>query len=110
MEDPASCCIIWQQALEEAGFEYPDLTAREFLLTHNLLKQSGNTCSFRSIQVLASLEQQYNRVKGWSLCFFFLFGKGWEFPVGQANRCDYPIQVVGDNKSFRPSVTPEEVS
>lgn len=44
-----SYCIIWQRALEEVGSEYADLTACEFLLTHNLLKHNGNTCSFRLI-------------------------------------------------------------
>lgn len=114
MEDPGIMCVSWQKALEEVGFEHPDLNAREFLMTHNLLKQSGNTSSFRSIQELARSEPQYIRVKGWSWLFFFISSRGWELLVGQVNRLNYSVRailgVVRDDKSFRPTATPEKVS
>lgn len=103
--------------MEEVGSKHPDLIAHEFFLTHNLLKKSGNSCNFQSIEALARLEPQYNKVKGRSHIYIYIF-LGVRRRIGAPGRVGQPARLpfsrhlggYGDDNSFKPSATPEEVS
>lgn len=90
-----------------------DLTSREFFLTHHVLKKSGNTCSFRSVQALANLERKYDKQSSWFEHFFLVSGDRWEYPPRQVARQDFPAranwEVVQEEGLVRLPVTQEEL-
>lgn len=58
----------------ESDREYTNLTGREFLLTHNIIRYTGNICSFRAIHAFVALESHYYKIKDWTSKFFFILG------------------------------------
>lgn len=89
-------CIVWHKVLEDTKTDYPNLTAKEFLLTYSLLRVDGNLCSFYSHQgkIVAYLELLFSRIKEWSRKFFSMSSRGWEFPTSQAGRQKFSVHAI----------------
>lgn len=76
--------------------EYPNLTTREFLFTHNVLHLNGNLCSFWAPgkEQIAHLELHFSHINDWSRRFFFIlrakpFIKSSPFVLFEGLRCVY---------------------
>lgn len=91
-----SCCMISRMTLGVGREEYPDLTAREFLFTHGVLRLEGNLCSFqaRGKKKIAHLESHFSHIKYWTRRFFFVSGLDWEFPESEATHQELPVRDV----------------
>lgn len=45
-------------------------------------------------QLLAKFESRYSNVKAWTTRFFFINGRGWEFPKTEEVLRDFSVRVI----------------
>lgn len=74
------CSVVWRMVLGTKGEDYLDLTAR---FTHGVQHHDGNLCHFNSCSKyrVTCLEPNFSCIQEWFKMFFFLWGRGWEFPI-----------------------------
>lgn len=89
-------CIVWCIGLGAKGEDYPYLTTKEFLFTHEVRRLDDNLCSFYfcGIYRVAHLESCFSHVKDWFKSFYFVSGHGWKFFACEAARQEFLVHVV----------------
>lgn len=79
-------CIVFRQVLNDESEDYPDLTAREFLLVYWIIRLDGSLCSFQSRaseKRFMTLEKRFSFINEWQRSFLFISSSGWEYLEGE---------------------------
>lgn len=88
--------MIFHIALGTVNKEYPNLIAREFLITYNALCLDGNMCNFQEQgkKWITHKEMRFSHIKDWSRLLFFVLGLDWEFLKSEIFHKEFLVRAI----------------